>query len=300
MCNLLNQNSLQTRFARAFIQWRSYNPPLNKDVIIFNLYQLIPAYRSERLLDTWIKGIKGGKNVLWYNSTAEDIRKADPDTAILPVGSTEQHGSHLPVGTDFIIAGAVAKGVAEKMGAYLLPTIPISNCREHMGKKGSVWMNPDTFYNMIKDILLSLKEQGFKKIIYIQAHGGIFTGTPAIREVNARNPDIKVVKVDLVQFFTSDELSHILECKDNLHACEYETSLMLYLAENLVRKDLIIDCIPDVPRDFLNYNSIFKYSKSGVWGKPSLATKEKGEKLLTVLIEKTTEYSNWVFKTCNI
>lgn len=238
--------------------------------------------------------------MLWYNSTAEDIRKADPDTAVLPVGSTEQHGPHLPVGTDFMIAEAVAKGVAERLGAYLLPAIPISTCREHMGKKGSVWMNPDTFYNVIKDILLSLKEQGFKKIIYIQAHGGIFTGTPAIREVNATNPDIKVVKIDLVQFFTSNELSSILECKDNLHACEYETSLMLYLHEDLVRKELIEDYIPNIPRDFLNYNSIFKYSKNGVWGKPSLATKEKGEKLLNALIDKTIEYAKWVFETCNI
>jgi len=238
--------------------------------------------------------------MLWYNSTADEIKDANTDTVVLSVGSTEQHGPHLPVGTDFIIAGAVAKGVAEKLGAYLLPTLPISNCREHMGKKGSVWMNPDTFYNMIKDILLSLKEQGFKKIIYIQAHGGIFTGAPAIREVNATNPDIKVVKIDLVQYFTSDEMKGILECKDNLHACEYETSLMLHLNEELVKKDLIEDSIPNVPRDFLNYGSIFKYSKNGVWGKPSLATKEKGEKLLKLLVDKSVEYSNWVFKTFQI
>ncbi len=233
--------------------------------------------------------------MLWCKSTADEIMEANPDTAVLSVGSTEQHGPHLPIATDIIIGEAIARGVAEKMGAYLLPTLPISTCREHMGKKGSVWMNPDTFYYMIKDILLSLKEQGFKKVIYIQAHGGIFTGAPAIREVNATNPGFRVAKIDLVQYFTSDEMKGLLECKDNLHACEYETSLVLYLNEELVKKDLIEDCVPGVPRDFLNYAPIFKYCKNGVWGKPSLATKEKGEKILNVLIEKSVEYANWVF-----
>ncbi|NSW89070.1 MAG: creatininase family protein [Firmicutes bacterium] len=233
--------------------------------------------------------------MLWYNSTVDEIMEANPDTAILSVGSTEQHGPHLPVGTDFIIAGAIARGVAEKMGAYLLPTLPISTCREHMGKKGSVWMNPDTFYSMVKDILLSLKEQGFRKIVYIQSHGGIFTGAPAVREVNATNPDIKVAKIDIVQYFTSEEMRGVLECRDNLHACEFETSVILYLNEKLVRKDLIEDCIPDVPRDFLNYAPIFKYCKNGVWGKPSLATKEKGKKILDILIDKSVQYANWVF-----
>ena len=225
--------------------------------------------------------------MLWYNSTADEIMQANPDTA----------GPHLPVGTDFIIAGAVARGIAEKMGAYLLPTLPISTCREHMGKKGSVWMNPDTFYHVIKDIFLSLKEQGFKKIIYVQGHGGIFTGAPAVREVNAANPDIKVAKIEAMQFFDSEEIKGVLECRDNLHACEYETSVMLYLDEELVRKDLIEDCIPNVERDFLNYAPIFKYCKNGVWGKPSLASAEKGKKMLDILVEKSVEYAKRVFDT---
>lgn len=228
--------------------------------------------------------------MLWYESTADEIESGNNGIAVLPIGSTEQHGPHLPMATDFIIAGSVAKGVADKLGAYLLPALPISTCREHMGKKGSVWMNPDTFYNMIRDIVMSLKEQGFKKVVIILGHGGIFIAGPAVRELNATNPDIKVIKVDLCQLNQSAEIASIIECKDNLHACEMETSLMLYLREDLVRREKIVDCVPGVPRDYLNYGSIFRYSKCGVWGKPSLAAKEKGERILKAYIEKSIEY----------
>jgi len=144
-------------------------------------------------------------------STADEIQDSGVDTAVLPIGSTEQHGPHLPLATDYIIAEAVGEKVAEKLGAFLLPALPISTCREHMGKKGSVWVNPDTFFFMVRDIAMSLKEQGFKRVVIIQAHGGIFILTPVVRELNAISSDIKVIRVDLVQFFQSKEMEGILE-----------------------------------------------------------------------------------------
>jgi len=223
-------------------------------------------------------------------STADEIQDSGVDTALLPIGSTEQHGPHLPVATDYIIAQVLGESVAEKLGAFLLPVIPISTCREHMGKKGSVWINPDTFFLMTRDIVMSLKEQGFKRVVILQAHGGIFMLTPIVRELNAVSADIKVIRVDILQFFQTKEMEDILECRNNLHACEAETSLMLYLNGELVRKDRIKDCLPNVPRDYLNYASIFKYSPTGVWGMPSLATAEKGERILSIVTEKCVEY----------
>ena len=234
--------------------------------------------------------------MLSYYSTADEIESGNNGIAVLPVGSTEQHGQHLPIATDYIIAGSVAQKIAEVLGAFFLPALPISTCREHMGKKGSVWMNPDTFYAMIKDIVMCLKEQGFKKIVLVLGHGGIFIANPVVRELNATNADIKVIKVELGQFIQSPEMSSILECRNNLHACEYETSLMMFLKEDIVRKDKIIDCVPEVPRDYLNYGSIFRYSKNGVWGKPSLASKEKGEKIFEILVDKSVNYIKAVEK----
>lgn len=228
--------------------------------------------------------------MLSFRSTADDIHESPTDLAILPIGSTEQHGHHLPVGTDFLIAGAVAEKVAERMGAWLLPALPISTCLEHRGKRGSVWMNPDTFMHMLGDIALSLKSQGFSRIAVLLGHGGIFSATPEIRRLNAANPGMRVIKVDFEFFMKDIERENLLECMNNLHACEYETSLMLHLFETLVRKDRIVDYMPDVPRDYLNYASLLKYSPDGVWGMPSLATKEKGERIFSILVQRTIEY----------
>lgn len=227
-----------------------------------------------------------------FNCTADEICLSGIDTVVLPIGSTEQHGPHLPVSTDTKIAESVAAEICKKLNMFMLQPLPISTCREHMGKKGSVWMNPDTFYNMIKDISASLKEQGFRRLILVLAHGGITISSAVVREINALNTEFKVIRVDLVSFLQIDEMQKILEYNNNLHACEYETSLMFYLYGELVRKDRIRDGTPEVPRDFLNYASIFKYSPNGVWGKPSLATEEKGRKIFDVLVEQSITYIN--------
>ena len=235
-----------------------------------------------------------------YRSTADEVIASGTDTAILPIGSTEQHGPHLPLCTDFLIAEKLCEKIAEKTGYYLLPVLPISTCYEHKGKKSSVCMRPSTFYTMITDIVLNLKDQGFKRVIIALAHGGIFIAGPVIRELNAMYDDLQVVKLDLVNFMVSPKMNEILDSHDNLHACEYETSLMLYLDEELVRKDKMADAdfVPDVPRDYMNYASLIKLSKTGVWGKPSLATKEKGEKIFNLLVEMSLDYIEDVFKVC--
>ena len=237
--------------------------------------------------------------MLDFNKTADEIVEGAGELAILPIGSTEQHGPHLPMCTDYVVATEISKRIADKTGGYLLPTLPISTCYEHKGKKGSVWMKPDTFYHVIQDIVLCLKGQGFKKVAVVLGHGGIFVATPAIRELNAMYDDLKVAKIDFLQFFGTKEMSEILESKDNLHACEYETSLMLYLKEELVKKDKIKDAdfVPDYPRDFLNYVSLVKLSKTGVWGEASLGTKEKGEKIVDILVKESINYMNRVFDT---
>lgn len=226
--------------------------------------------------------------MLSFRSTADEINESSTDLAILPIGSTEQHGGHLPVGTDFLIAEAVAEKVAERTGAWLLPTLPVSTCQEHRSKRGSVWMGPETFMHVFADMAMSLKKQGFRRLAVVLGHGGIFAATPAIRAFNADNPDFRAIKIDF-EFFMG-QIEPLLECKNNLHACEYETSLMLYLHGDLVHTDRIRDFVPDVPRDYLNYAPIFKYSPGGVWGMPSLATAEKGEKIFNILVDRSVEY----------
>lgn len=231
-----------------------------------------------------------------YKLTADEIVSANPDLAILPIGSIEQHGPHLPVMTDYAIITAIGKGVAEKTNGYLLPTLPISTCREHMGKKGSVWMEPPTFYNMVTDIVMSLKTQGFNKVCILSGHGGIFILTPITRDLNAKNnPDLMVATVEIMATFQSLTEDGLIDSKLEIHAGEIETSMMLYLAPETVHMDRAVDFIPTVGRPMLNYGSIFRASPAGVWGEPSYATAEKGKLILERAIEKGVSQMNYIF-----
>lgn len=232
-----------------------------------------------------------------YRNTADEIMEKNPEIAIIPVGSLEQHGPHLPVMTDWAIATALGQRVAEKMGAFLVPAIPVSTCREQMGKKGSVWMEPVTFYQVMTDMIMSLKLQGFKKIGILQCHGGIFIMTPLVRDLNARhNPDLMVAVSYGGNANQRLYEEGIIESLTGLHACEKEASLMLHIAPETVHMDRAVDCVPEVTRPYLSYGSIFRASPQGVWGEPTLASAQKGRKILDRLVDFTVEDLNRAFE----
>lgn len=225
-----------------------------------------------------------------YRKTADEIMAIDPEIAVIPVGSLEQHGPHLPVMTDWAIATELGKRVAEKLNAFLVPALPISTCREHMGKKGSVWMEATTFYQMMTDIVMSLKTQGFKKVVILPTHGGIFMMTPLVRDLNARNnPDLMVALADITTYGGRIYAEGIHETNTELHAGEGETSKMLAIAPETVHMDKAEDVVPNVARPYLSYGSIFRATPTGVWGEPTKGTAEKGEKELERLAEIAVE-----------
>jgi creatinine amidohydrolase len=228
--------------------------------------------------------------MLTHLSTAEEIANAGADTVFLPIGSMEQHGAHLPIGTDYMIAGAVAAAACGQIGGLLLPALPISTCREHRGGAGSVWLNAVTFIQVLKDIAESLRVQRMKRLILVVGHGGVFAAGPAVREINSDNEGIKAIRVDLTDMCVDERMGGLLAGSGNLHACEAETSLMLYLHESAVRADRMKDFVPEIPRDFLNYAPLLHFSPSGVWGRPSLATREKGERIFNMLVEQSVDY----------
>lgn len=193
-------------------------------------------------------------------------------------------------------AEAMAAGVAEHFNALLMPVLPISTCYEHKGKKGSFWMRPTTYYQMLQDIILCMYSQGIRKVFLIVGHGGIFIADPMVRELNALYDDLIVIKASHYVFLSQAD---IIDNKEpELHAGEVETSLIMHLDETLVKKDLAKqnDFQPSVPRDCLNYASLHKLSPTSVWGKPSLATKEKGEKLLQFRINASIEFIEQALK----
>jgi len=227
-----------------------------------------------------------------YLKTIDELKTLS-DIAVVPVGSLEQHGPHLPVSTDIIITQAFADALGEELNAYVLPCLPISTAYEHKGKRGSVWMNADTFYRMLCDIALNLKDQGFKKLAVIKGHGGIFVMDPAVRHLNASyNPELLVCMLEMNY---PGALKNILISDADLHSGEYETSVMLHLRPELVRFERAVDCRPGVPRQYLQYGSIFNYCPDGVWGEATLATAEKGRQCFEIIAAENVKYARSVF-----
>jgi creatinine amidohydrolase len=210
--------------------------------------------------------------------TRDEAEALQTDIAILPLGSFEQHGPHLPLGTDTFQVEAVADGTAKRLGAFLLPAQPITTCYEHHGKRGSIHFSADVFFKFLVNIIDRLYKQGFRKVVILCGHGGVFILDPAIRHLNFHNPDLHAISLDPYGNLWAPDSP--LSDNRNLHACEMETSLMLHLHPELVEMNKAVDFIPVQPRAYLNYGSIFTLSPSGVWGFATRGSAEKGKWIL--------------------
>jgi creatinine amidohydrolase len=209
--------------------------------------------------------------------TTVEIGSSGCDTAILGIGSCEQHSSHLPVETDFFFAQRVSREVAERLEAVLLNPLPYSTSLEHLGFAGTVTLSPDTLRSTIWDIAESVLRWGIRYLVLLNGHGGNFCLIPAARQWNMEGKQPHLLLVD---FFNG-----LSDMGENLHAAEAETSMMLHLAPERVRADKPADFVPKWSRGDLTHFGMKGISPTGVWGYPSRATAAKGEKWLAEAVE---------------
>ena len=108
------------------------------------------------------------------DATWTDAAAQDGELALLPVGSTEQHGPHLPLKTDALTARAVAAAGAEAFSGevVLAPTVPVGIAAEHRQFTGTLWVSPDTFRGYVGEVIESLAFHGWEKVVVVNGHGG--------------------------------------------------------------------------------------------------------------------------------
>ncbi len=155
------------------------------------------------------------------------------DMVIVPVGSIEQHGRHLPLGSDSIEAVELSLRVAERANVLVAPVVLAGVSDYHLGFPGTIALSPATFEAVLFDTAKSLASHGFRRILFYNAHGG---NAPYVASVvNRINRETRATAIDLARFDPPPKEPQLQKLKMDFHAGVEETSVMLYLAPELVR-----------------------------------------------------------------
>ncbi len=208
----------------------------------------------------------------------KDFEDKEPKTAIIPSGSTEQHGPHGPLCTDTLIAEAMAEEAAKETKTLLLPSINVGVSREHSSFPGTLYLSPDTFRKQLTDIVLSAHESGVEKFVVVNGHGGNVRYIREVCENLYHDHDILALEWTWFDAINASGMGH---------AGELETSLVLYLKDDLLDKP---EKKGEASWGKKLHGARFDYdtgafTRDGVVGDPRKASSKKGKKLF----EKSTK-----------
>ncbi len=240
---------------------------------------------------------------------------AQEKVVVLPVGSVEQHGHHLPLDVDVRLASSVclAAGAGAPAEMLVMPPVSYGYCHHVMDFPGTINVQPTTFVNLLLDITRSVAYHGFKRIVLVNGHG---SNHPLVEQVG-RQTNLQTDALcctfswwQLVADYWNKEVrtSGPGGCA---HACELETSMYLHLDGDGVRRDRVRGALPDYvtqvpggeewqwvdltlgagPASIIGWTS--SYSETGSFGAPELATEEKGRLVFDHAVTRLTDLVRW-------
>jgi creatinine amidohydrolase len=215
----------------------------------------------------------------WMEVDRELVR--DP-RIILPVGALEQHGPHLPLGANTLISEAVADSLSERLRILVAPTFAYGVTLTGGPWPGTAGLRRKTFHRVLNELMARWEDHGVREFIVISAHRYDPHLEAILMSLNANSA---TTVFDLSQIDVSDLLS---EDPRQEHSGELETSLLLHLAPDRVRTAAIEDFVPD-ERSLRRYTRgrvpTPPYPSSGVVGRPSVASAEKGRAVFERYVE---------------
>lgn len=215
-------------------------------------------------------------------ATSSDEAARAARVAVLPVGSFEQHGAHLPLATDTIVAGAVARSIAATYDLLLLPPVTIGCSQEHDGWAGTVSIRSSTLAAIVTDVAESLRRAGVDQLVVVNGHGGNYVLSNVAQEANTESRRMALYPGRDDWELARQHAGLTSSSHDDMHAGEIETSLLLHVCPDLVRAGFEdADHLSERPQ--LLVLGMRGYTTSGVIGMPSEATAAKGAAVLESL-----------------
>lgn len=226
----------------------------------------------------------------WYTMTWEEVGRLvaqGMDTALLPVGATEQHGPQMGCGMDAEIADHLCKQVAKNTGVALLPTLPYGCSIGHSKRwPGTLALQPKTMIDVVKDVGDWVYASGFRRLIIVNTHVTNFAPLRcALEMLRAEHDGFMVALINSASISDRVKEKHFADGED-WHANDAETSLMLALNIDMVRVDkLALSDDPDRTQECVFSHPVNRTSLNGVTGFPSRASIEKGQELFQWMVE---------------
>ena len=231
---------------------------------------------------------------------------AERRVILLPIGTTEQHGPHLPLAVDVLTASTVCDEAAKRIpdDVLVMPSIWYAFNEHHMDFPGTITIEGQHFIDYVTDVGVSVARHGFRKVVLINGHGSNVPFLDIVaRNITNRSPAICAMAPwwTLVPQEVWQEVRQSQFPGGMSHACEAETSLMLAIRPDLVDMTKAVKDINLPPSRFLWNDLIGKppvtfqdrwsrISKTGIIGDPTLATPEKGQRLLEAAVRTLVDF----------
>jgi creatinine amidohydrolase len=240
----------------------------------------------------------------WQNLTTRDFGSVDVERtiAVLPVAAVEQHGPHLPLATDALINEGIIRATLERLPksvtVLVLPAFSIGASLEHADFPGTLSIDAETLLRVWLDIGASVARAGMRKLVIFNTHGGqkalVDLAAPRLRVAH----DLFVVRANYFSLGAPDGLFSADEWVDGIHGGEVETSLMLHLAPNLVRREAL-ENFAGLSAELARENELLGAEKpigfgwkaqdlnpAGVCGNAAAADAERGARYLEHLAQR--------------
>jgi len=250
------------------------------------------------MLNSTIQSIAKGsslKKVFLGEMTRREIEEyfEKGNKVIVPTGSVEQHGLHLPVLTDTIIPSEIARRVALDIDALVAPPISYGLSQVHSGFKGSAWLTTKTYINVIEDVCMSLAEGGFKRIIFLNGHYdnelAMYVALKDVAGTEKVPSNTRIMAFSYWNALQPEVGAKYLGFDAGWHSNVGETAAILAIRPELVDMENAKAEWPTMAKGSMLVFSVITDAKgawkklapeAGVWGDPTKATKKMGEEFL--------------------